>query len=72
MSLCMGGGSEVIGAPLPRMQERCRLPSHAGGRLQLVRSGRLDLTPAFVTTGRIEGGKAIEHWSVRDDLGQAL
>jgi predicted SnoaL-like aldol condensation-catalyzing enzyme len=22
--------------------------------------------------GRIEGGKVIEHWSVRDDLGQAL
>lgn len=21
---------------------------------------------------RLEGGKAIEHWSVRDDLGQAL
>jgi hypothetical protein len=35
----MEGGSEVLAAPLPRMQERFELASRAGGRLVLVRAG---------------------------------
>ena len=49
-----------------------RLHKHAYAELFFILDGEATFTDGVEEPGRIEGGKAIEHWSVRDDLGQAL
>jgi predicted ester cyclase len=44
---------------------------HAGEFLDTPPTGK-EYAAKQIHIWRLKGGKAIEHWSVRDDLGQAL